>query len=73
MALVFTQNDLDNLKAALVTGASRVKIGDREIEYKSNKDIMEAIKIVQNYLDGVSTSVDSNPNIIRPTFSRGES
>lgn len=73
MALVFTQADLDNLKAALVSGTSRVQIGDRVIEYRSQKDLLAAIQMVQNYLDGVSTDVDDNPNIIRPTFSRGES
>ncbi len=72
MSLTFTTTDLDNLKAALVSGASKVQIGDRTVEYRSQKDLLAAIQMVQNYLDGVSTDVDDNPNIVRPTYSRGE-
>jgi hypothetical protein len=73
MALVFTQTDLDNLKAALVTSATEVTIGDRTVRYRSQKEIMEAIRLVKTYLDGVSADVDDNPNVISPTYSRSGS
>jgi hypothetical protein len=73
MSLTFTQSDLDALKAALLTGALEVTIGDRTVRYRSQKEILEVIRMVEEYLNGVPTDVDDNPNIIRPTFSRGES
>ncbi len=73
MALTFTQADLDRLKEAYLTGAREVQVGDRKIVYNSPKDILAAIQVVQEYIEGVSTDVDDNPSIIRPTFSRGES
>jgi hypothetical protein len=73
VAVVFTQADLDNLKAALVSGAMEVTIGDRTIKYRTQKDLLAAIEMVSQYLDGVSDDVDDLPDIIRPTFSRGES
>lgn len=72
MALVFTQTDLDNLKAAYVSGAEEVQIGDRKIRYKSQKDLLSAIQNVQNYLDGISTDVTENPNVVVGSYSRGE-
>ena len=72
-SLVFTSTDLANLKAALVSGAKSVKVGDREVTYRSQDELLAAIVMVQNYLNGVADDVDDNPNIIRPTFSRGES
>lgn len=70
MALVFTQTDLENLKAALVSGASEVQIGDRVVKYRSQRDLLAAIQMVQNYLEGVSTDIDDNPNVIKSTYSR---
>jgi hypothetical protein len=72
MALTFTQDDLDALKEALLTGASRVKVGDREIEYRSQADIRAAIAMVQAYLDGVSTATYS-PNVVQSTYSKKRS
>lgn len=73
MSLTFTQADLDRLKEAYLTGATKVQVGDRTIEYRSQKDLLAAIKNVQEYIDGAQTDVDDNPDIIRATFSRGES
>ena len=70
MALGFTQADLNNLRAALVSGAKRVQCGDRTIEYQSKKELMEIIEMVQNELNGVSES-DTDPSVVRATFSRG--
>lgn len=73
MPVTFTQDDLDALVSALKTGASKVQIGDRVVEYRSQKDLIAAIKMVQSYIDGVSTTADGSPDIIRPTYSKGES
>lgn len=71
MALVFTTADLAALKSALVSGALEVQIGDRKIKYRSQAELISVIQMVQNYLDGVSTSVDDNPNMIKAGYSRG--
>lgn len=73
MALVFTQADLDALKAAYVTGALEVQMGDRRIKYRSQKELLEAMNAVQSYLEGVSSDVDDNPNVIQAGFSKGQS
>lgn len=73
MGLTFTQSDLDALKAALLTGATEVQIGDRLVKYRSQKELLAAIKMVTSYLDGVPSTADGNPDIIRPTYSKGES
>ncbi len=72
MALTFTQADLDALKAAYVTGAKVVQIGDRRVEYNSPADLLKAISLVQTALDG-STDIEDNPNVIQAGFSRGQS
>ena len=71
MALVFTQSDLDALKAAYVTGALEVQIGDRRVKYRSQAELLSAMKSVQDYLDGISDDVDENPSVIKAGFSRG--
>lgn len=73
MAVVFTQADLDNLKAAYVSGARKVQVGNRLVEYNSPDEILKAMETVANYLAGNSTSIDDNPSVIQSTFSRGES
>jgi len=73
MALTFTTDDLDRLKEAYLTGATKVKIGDREVEYRSQAQLLEAIKAVQSAIDGVSDDVDDNPSVIQSSFSKGES
>lgn len=69
MAMGFTQADLDALKAALVSGTLTVSIGDRTVTYRSQKDLIEAIKMVQAELSPPS----SNPSIVKATYSRGGS
>jgi hypothetical protein len=70
MALVFTQTDLDALKAAFVTGALEVQIGDRRVKYRSQAELLAAIKMVEQAVSGVSEDIDNNPSVIQATFSR---
>ena len=69
MAVGYTLDDLAALKAALVSGAVKVRIGEREITYRSQKEIQEMIRVVQAELSPSSTS--SSPNLIKATFSKG--
>lgn len=68
MALTFTQADLDNLKEALVSGALRVRIGDREVMYRSQAELLKVIELVQNSLSAPST--DDSPSIVQASFSK---
>lgn len=72
MAITFTTTDLDNLKAALLTGAQEVTIGDRKIVYRSQAQLLQAIKMVQTFLDGAATE-DAQPSLIQATFKKGVS
>lgn len=69
MAITFTSSDLDNLKAALISGALKVKIGDREVTYRSQADIVAAIQMIQQVIDGSSTDDTKN---IKASFSKGD-
>lgn len=69
MALVFTQTDLDNAKAALVSGATEVRVGDRIIKYRAQTDIINLIQVISQYLDGVNTQ--TTPNVVSATYSKG--
>ena len=69
MALTFTNADLENLKAALISGALSVKIGDREVTYRSQKEIIAAIKMIQEAIDGTTSSDLQN---VKASFSKGK-
>lgn len=69
MALTFTNADLENLKAALISGALSVKIGDREVTYRSQKEIIAAIKMIQEAIDGTASSDLQN---VKASFSKGK-
>lgn len=71
MAIVYTQTDLDNLNAALLTGAEEVRIGDRVIRYRSQEKLLQLIKIVSAYLD--SASKTTTTSVVKATFSKGSS
>lgn len=70
MALTFTQADLDALKAAFVTGALEVTIGDRRVRYRSQSELLAAIRMVEEAISGVSDDIDDNPNVIQAGYSR---
>lgn len=37
------QQEIDDLRSAIATGASRVRFADREVEYKSTDDMNKAL------------------------------
>lgn len=46
--MAFTQSDIDALKAAIATGATKVRYPDsREIEYRSLRDMRETLRIME--------------------------
>lgn len=65
----FTQDDLIALKAALLMPEAEVTIGDRRVKFKTQKEILQMIQIVQEALDGVPTE---SPNQIAASFSKGQ-
>lgn len=70
MALVFTQTDLDNLKAALVSGALRVRIGDRDVIYRSQAELLTVIKMITEQLASNTSTVTAN--LIQAKYSKGK-
>lgn len=71
MSMGFTTADLANLKAALVSGALEVTIGDRTVKYRSQKDLIATIAMVQAELEGDSPATTSK--IIQATYNKGRS
>ena len=53
---MFTQQDLDNLKEALVSGAATVMVNGRSITYRSKQDLLDLIKLVEDDLAGDDVS-----------------
>lgn len=70
MALTFTQADLDALKAAFVTGALTVEIGDRKVTYRSQRDLLAAINMVDAAINGISDDIDNNANVVQSGYAR---
>lgn len=60
MAIVFTQDDLDNLKEALVTGAMEITVQGRTIKYRSKDEIISLITMIEKQLTASSTNLDSD-------------
>lgn len=48
----WTQNDIDALKAAMATGASRVKYGDKEVFYRSVNDMERQLVRMEQEVNG---------------------
>lgn len=67
--VTFTQEDLDTLKEALVSGATRVTIGDRTVEFRSKSELLELIDLVETQLAG-GTAATENTTVIVGGFQR---
>lgn len=67
----FTQSDLESLKSALVSGASRVQVGDRSIELRSKAELLELIDMVEKDLAGQNSSdATENTSVIVSRFDK---
>lgn len=67
--IIYTQDDLNALKEALLTGATQVTVNGRTIIYRSKKDLMDLIKMIEDQLSGADTS-DSSSTVVVGGFSR---
>lgn len=56
--MAYTQTDLDNLKAAIATGARRVKFGagpdSREVDYRSLDDMIATKNLIEAELSAAA-------------------
>ena len=67
----YTQADLDNLKSALMSGASKVQVGDRNLELRSKAELMELINMVELDLAGEdSSAATDNTSVIVSRFDK---
>lgn len=63
----FSQTDVDNLKAAIATGAKRVRFEDgRETEYRSLAEMKDALAMAESEVAGRS----SRPRATYAAFDR---
>lgn len=72
MSIAFTQENLDVLKQALLTGVTEVQIGDRVVKYRSQKDILSLIKMIEESLQGYSAASNVS-NTVVASFNKGRS
>lgn len=59
MAVTFTQAEIDAFRAAMLAnpGVTRLKIGDRETEFGSLKELREQLEYMERHLDtGANTT-----------------
>lgn len=50
--MAFTQKDIDSLKKAIATGAEQVRIGDRDVRYRSLDEMERTLAIAQREVLG---------------------
>lgn len=67
---MFTQQDLDNLKEALVSGAATVMVNGRSITYRSKQDLLDLIKLVEESLAGDDVSGEDLSSVVVGGFNR---
>ncbi len=47
MQVAWTQQDLDAVKSAIASGATRVKYADREVQYQSLTDLLRIKAVIE--------------------------
>lgn len=52
--MAWTQIDIDKLKAAIATGATRVRYADRDVEYRDLAEMRETLGMMQTEVDGAA-------------------
>ena len=66
--MAYTKEQLDELKEAYASGVLEVRVNNEKLTYKSNKEMLEAIRIIENEL-GISRK--RKPKSIYPRFGKG--
>lgn len=64
--MAWTQQDLDNLEAAMATGAKRVKYADKEIEYNSWAEMLAARNLIREEL-----GLNTQPKMRLASYNKG--
>ena len=54
--MAYTQADLDALRAAMAKGVRKVKMGDEEVEYRSQRDMERMEAKMVSEISGTSKS-----------------
>lgn len=54
--MAFTQGDLDAVRAAIASGATRVKYKDREVQYQTLDDLIKIKGLIERELGASSRS-----------------
>lgn len=67
--MAYTQAQVDALKAAIASGATSVGHGDKRVTYGSLSQMLEALRIMEAELAGVTAA--TRPNVRRLRFGRG--
>lgn len=49
--MAWTQTDADKLKAAIATGALRVRYADRDVTYRSLDEMRQTLALIQGEVD----------------------
>jgi hypothetical protein len=66
--LAYTQLDIDNLKRAIATGAERSKVNDRDVTFRSLKDMQATLAIMEEEVLGPN---DRKPKRYRMVTRKG--
>ncbi|WP_156680062.1 phage head-tail joining protein [Sphingomonas profundi] len=54
--MAFTSNDVEQLRAAIATGAVKVRYADREVTYRSLGEMRDILRMIQADMQGDALS-----------------
>jgi hypothetical protein len=55
--MAYTQEDLDNIKAAISSGERRVRLADKEVEYRTIDEMLKVKSLIENELRGTKIGI----------------
>lgn len=59
--MAWTQDEIDELKKAIASGAEEVQFSDRRIRFRSKQDMLDLLKLMQDEVSGASSSEAVSP------------
>ncbi len=60
MAVTFTQDDLDTLKDALVTGLTELTVQGRQMKFRTKDELVSLINMIENQLNASTTDPETD-------------
>jgi hypothetical protein len=54
--MAWTQDDVDEIKKAIASGAEEVQFSDRRIKFRSKDEMLELLKLMQDEVAGANSS-----------------